>query len=62
VSLLNLVSYLGFRVFLSFSLVLFTGVGIISAIVGAIVDAIVKATAGVIAGGLYSYCCKLLIV
>jgi uncharacterized membrane protein (DUF485 family) len=62
VSLLNLVSYLGFRVLLSFSLVLSTGVSTISAIVRAIVGAIVKATAGVTAGGLYSCCCRLLIV
>jgi hypothetical protein len=62
ISLLNLVSYLGFRVLPSSGLVLSAGVGIISAIAGAIVDAIVKATAGVTASGLCSYYCRLLIV
>jgi hypothetical protein len=62
VFLLNLVNYLGFKVLLSFSLVLSIGVGTISVIAGAIVGAIVKAIAGVITGGLCSYCCRLLIV
>jgi hypothetical protein len=62
VSLLNLVSYLGFRVFPSSSLVLSAGAGIISAIAGAIAGAIIRAIAGVTTGGLYSYCYRLLIV
>jgi hypothetical protein len=62
VSLLNLVNYLGFRVLFNFSLVLSTGVGIINATAGAIADTIVKATAGVTAGGLCSYCYRLLII
>jgi multisubunit Na+/H+ antiporter MnhE subunit len=62
VSLLNLVNYLGFKVLFSFNLVLSTSVDIINAIIGAIVSAIIKAIAGVTAGGLYNYCCKLLII
>jgi hypothetical protein len=61
-SLLNLVSYLSFKVLFSSSLVSSTGVNIISVIAGAIVGAIVRATAGVTAGGLCSCCCRLLMV
>jgi hypothetical protein len=62
VFLLNLVSYLGFRVLFSSGLVLSVSAGIISATAGAIVNAIVGATAGATAGGLCSYCCRLLMV
>jgi hypothetical protein len=62
VFLLNLVSYLSFRVLFSFSLVLSTSAGIINITAGAIVGAIVKAIISVTAGGLCSCCCRLLII